>query len=300
MINTSTKKFGPIFTVRIRNPQEFMELCNKDYPIVGKLPIKWKASNKWDFDFIKKTVGHKDVLVSTTVEEHEETKRVVTNVSNYLQTIQSNSKVKTYMKEIPLKQLESSLLQDLEFEHYYPPSKYHTKEFIWIGNQNAVTGLHYDDEHNIIAQITGHKRFILYPYDQRENLYVNDKYDIGTECCDYDPEKQDYETYPLAKIADEFALSIDLEPGDLLYIPRYWWHHVHSLDCNITTNCFASTTMELILGETSRKFYDILHHYFGYKRRHCVCHNQNESLLNSNSKSAIYPPNSSYASWFNN
>ena len=45
-----------------------------------------------------------------------------------------------------------------------------------------------------------------------------------------DFDSPDLERYPNFPSAMEAALTVDLEPGDVLYIPYLWWHHVRSIE----------------------------------------------------------------------
>ncbi len=47
----------------------------------------------------------------------------------------------------------------------------------------------------------------------------------------------DFERYPRFRTALAAAQVADLEPGDAVYIPAVWWHHVESFDAvNILVN----------------------------------------------------------------
>ena len=68
--------------------------------------------------------------------------------------------------------------------------------YCWMGPPGAVTGLHNDDENNVLAQIYGTKRVLLFEPEQAPYLYVNTKYDSGTQCCDVDPAAACGPTHP--------------------------------------------------------------------------------------------------------
>jgi hypothetical protein len=42
--------------------------------------------------------------------------------------------------------------------------------------------------------------------------------------------KPDFERFPLFREAWAHAQAAELAPGDAIYLPPLWWHHVHSLE----------------------------------------------------------------------
>lgn len=102
---------------------------------------------------------------------------------------------------------------------------------IWLGNQ-VTTPAHFDESNNIACVIAGKRRFTLFPPEQIANLYIGpiDFAPTGTPISLVNFSNPDYVQHPRFVTAMESALIVDLEPGDALYIPSLWWHHVQSLD----------------------------------------------------------------------
>ena len=109
---------------------------------------------------------------------------------------------------------------------------------IWIGTA-IVTPAHYDNSRNIACVVAGHRRFTLFPPEQIDNLHVGpfDFAPAGPAISLVDFAKPDFVRFPRFRAALEHALVAELGPGDAIYIPARWWHHVESLDaCNVLVN----------------------------------------------------------------
>jgi mannose-6-phosphate isomerase-like protein (cupin superfamily) len=102
---------------------------------------------------------------------------------------------------------------------------------IWIGNR-VVTATHHDMFSNIAVVVAGRRRFTLFPPDQVANLYVGpfEFTPAGTPASLVDPEAPNLERFPRAAEAMRHAQAAELAPGDAIYVPHMWWHHVRSLD----------------------------------------------------------------------
>jgi hypothetical protein len=101
---------------------------------------------------------------------------------------------------------------------------------IWIGNAARVT-THFDEDDNIACVVAGRRRFSLFPPNQLTNLYVGplDFTLAGQPVSMVDLHAPDFEKYPRFRGALASMQVAELEPGDALYIPKFWWHHVESL-----------------------------------------------------------------------
>lgn len=101
---------------------------------------------------------------------------------------------------------------------------------IWIGN-HVTTPAHFDEFHNIAVVACGRRRFTLLPPSQVCNLYVGplDFAPTGAAISMAPLDPVDVR-FPRLKQAMEHALVAELEPGDAIFIPPVWWHHVESLE----------------------------------------------------------------------
>jgi hypothetical protein len=102
---------------------------------------------------------------------------------------------------------------------------------LWLGSR-ATIAAHFDSSENIACCVAGARRFTLFPPEQVANLYIG-PFEItpaGATISMVDFDNPDYEAHPRFREAEQAAMVADLEPGDVVYVPYLWWHHVRSLD----------------------------------------------------------------------
>lgn len=109
---------------------------------------------------------------------------------------------------------------------------------VWIGNRTRVAA-HQDLPDNLACVVVGRRRFTLFPPDQVANLYVGplDLTPAGQPISLVDVTQPDLERFPRFAEAMAHARVAELQPGDAIFIPSMWWHHVEALDSvNVLVN----------------------------------------------------------------
>ena len=111
-----------------------------------------------------------------------------------------------------------------------PVAQYKPRESIWIGTRTRIAA-HNDFPDNLACCAVGRRRFTLFPPEQFENLYLGpvDNTPAGRAVSMVDFHQPDFTAHPRFEAALETALTTELEPGDAVFIPSMWWHHVEGL-----------------------------------------------------------------------
>lgn len=132
-----------------------------------------------------------------------------------------------YIQSTPVEEYLPRFLEDHKLDILAPD----IMPRIWIGNQLRVQ-THYDLYSNVACVAAGKRRFTLFPPEQLANLYPGplDKTIAGPPVSMASIENPDFERYPRFAEALKHARTAELEAGDGIYIPYFWWHHVRSLE----------------------------------------------------------------------
>ena len=97
---------------------------------------------------------------------------------------------------------------------------------IWMGPPSLVTPLHFDEQHGMLAQVRGIKRLFLWPptnFQPMALLPWTHPAAAGSHIHDI----RDIPPGLKARFAEaRGGYVVDLHPGEMLYIPLGWWHHV--------------------------------------------------------------------------
>ena len=115
---------------------------------------------------------------------------------------------------------------------------------LWYGRGNKTVILHYDNNEGVMAMMSGYKNFTLYGPSQRNYLYPmnsNERSAVSSLIPDAQlsgSEPLDTESFPCFKHAQPTIVTIG--PGDLFYLPAYYWHRVHSYGRSLGVNWWFS------------------------------------------------------------
>ena len=103
---------------------------------------------------------------------------------------------------------------------------------LWAGRGKGATPLHFDALHNLLAQIAGRKHVTLFAPSQTWNVHPfpvgHPKDNFAVADPSMNSETAATDLWPGAHQAHR--LEGVLNPGEALWLPRYYWHYVEQLD----------------------------------------------------------------------
>ncbi|XP_018575930.1 hypoxia-inducible factor 1-alpha inhibitor [Anoplophora glabripennis] len=235
------------------------ELIKANLPVlISDSNIVKPAIDKWTLEYLERNLGHaghtvyvsrnhkfkffddKKVLSRNNpkgVEFTPPTKRIEMKVSEFIKRLREwkRGEERVYLQQMLNSTVGPAIVEDyMKFDWRYVVEKKNkhnwgelTSNLLFIGMEGNVTPCHYDEQQNFFAQIQGYKRCILFAPDQFECLYPHPVHHPHDRQSMVDFDRPDFTKYPKFKNVKGYETVV--EPGDVLYIPIYWWHHVESL-----------------------------------------------------------------------
>jgi hypothetical protein len=249
---------------------------NPGRPCVLKgIASSWPAVRKWSFLYlselnptlpIKLVVGNREINVTRFTDS---------TLGEYLKGLHHPpvDDEPHYLKEFDLLKKFPQLKNDLRISEIFPPTAL-VGTNLWIGPAKAHTGLHYDYLPNIAMLINGRKRFYLAAPGCVEKVGgVSDKYDRWAKLS-----RVSFEYLVKHDFVNEYLYTVDLLPGDALYIPAGWWHEVVNFEPSILLSGFFGTKLEVIARWMYTGALDCLHKMDLWSKGNCTCHIESPSL----------------------
>ncbi|HEY9793794.1 MAG TPA: cupin-like domain-containing protein [Candidatus Obscuribacterales bacterium] len=219
---------------------EFLEQyysANRPVVLCG-LMDNWKAMQAWTPQYLKSVCGATEVEIqagrNTTklYEINDKPHRRQIRFDEYVDMVfnsqETNDFYLTARNEFFHRPGVDSLLRDIEmFPEYLQPNNNGDGLFFWFGPKGTVTPLHHDVQNIFMSQVIGRKHVKMIPSSELDLIYNH--FSVYSQV---DVENPDFERFP--KFRQATVMDVDLDPGEVLFIPAGWWHHVRSLDASIT------------------------------------------------------------------
>ncbi|GAA3214916.1 cupin-like domain-containing protein [Dactylosporangium siamense] len=125
------------------------------------------------------------------------------------------------------------LAERLDYPSCVPPELINAVN-LWMAAPGTVTPLHYDDTHNLFAQVSGSKTFYLFPPENLEALYPGPLNTGAQHLSRVDLFQPDLERHP--RTGSLAYRSATVQAGEALLLPAFWWHQVASHDVAVSVN----------------------------------------------------------------
>lgn len=103
-----------------------------------------------------------------------------------------------------------------------------TSNLLLVSQPNNITPCHYDEQENFFAQVRGYKRCLLFSASMFKCLYPYPTYHPCDRQSQVNLNQPDFKNFPKLKELKGYETIVG--PGDVLYIPNYWFHQIESLD----------------------------------------------------------------------
>jgi ribosomal protein L16 Arg81 hydroxylase len=205
--------------------------------ILCDLMSLWRAPKKWTPEYLKAAYGHEMVEImaareinpeyETDADSHRKNVRFSEFIDMVAGAGDTNDYYLTARNRLFSRPGTEALLKDIEVFTEYLRDASAEKTFLWYGPKGTITPLHHDLMNIFMAQVQGRKHIKLIPANQVDFVYnhfaVYSQVDIGNP---------DYFRFP--KFRRATIIDLELEPGEVLFLPVGWWHWVKALDVSIT------------------------------------------------------------------
>lgn len=148
-------------------------------------------------------------------------------------------------------ELPEAMSAEVKLPRYCEGAPWCLRKF-WAGAAGTRSALHFDLHDNLHTVVFGEKRFTLFSPADRANLYPVRLFTGIPNASRVDWDAVDLERFPRVAAAQPWVC--DLKPGETLFMPRSWWHHVLTVEPTVSVNVWWATGARLLVAAAAGTF----------------------------------------------
>lgn len=228
-------KIIPVERRKNLSVEEFKKhYLKKGIPVVMEgAANNWPCVKNWSLDYFKQQHGDDEILLVQLQKEGYPYETIT--LAEVIDNMQTGGG--KYYRFYPLLERHPEHVRDFDYTWLLQ----HRNKINWfemfqafIGGKNSATGLHNAGTCNVFVQVYGKKHWRLYPPyytmiidpDPVKNVYRHAPMRSATGS-PFDPFNPNYgKPFELFKYID--TIDAELNPGDVLWLPPYYWHCVQN------------------------------------------------------------------------
>ena len=253
-VSSSTPNFIKMIPVKVINGQPSepfaVKVSDLKVPVVIKnsVTVTWPAYKKWNPSYLSKKISSlKGVYENSNrwFGPYYDKSKPLTHLSTKKNSYRTNLVLKGpeffQLLEHPKNNSHVYFTGDIDdlgpwawedvqpIEELLSLNPKHSSINVWMGQPHVIAHCHYDGYHNLYAQLYGRKRFTMfrptewpgiYPYPFLHPSHAQAQVNISDDVS--------ISMFPAVRRIEGYQVL--LEPGDLLYMPPLWFHHVEAVD----------------------------------------------------------------------
>jgi len=123
---------------------------------------------------------------------------------------------------------------------------------LWVGGAGFHTPLHHDLPDNLYVQVQGRKRVTLIHRRHRRDVYPYGLSSGVPNFAQVDADHPDLERFP--RFSRVSPLTCEVRAGEVLFIPRRWWHQLESLEASMSLSLWFANGGGALLGRMSHSY----------------------------------------------
>lgn len=206
--------------------------------IVTDATADWGMNGRWSPEYLASLIGSKQVTVSVSANgrfgydqagtgksasaSFSDERMSFAEAARQVATGDGSRQLYIMQQSIPMQFPE--LMREIRIPRWVP-NVLETSINLWFG-RSSVTPLHYDATNNFFAQQYGEKHWTIFSPADTPNVYPHPIDSKMAHLSAVDLDNPDLRTQPNFSLARPIRFTV--HPGELLYLPAFWWHQVRS------------------------------------------------------------------------